>query len=126
MKAVFPTNSDLGLSGSVYGHFGSAPFFILADTETMDFEVVANQDLHHLHGQCQPLKALGGASADAVVVGGIGKGALNQLLKSGMKVFRAVEGSVKINLELLTKGTLPEFSMEETCAGHGEDGLCSH
>ncbi|MFH1152275.1 MAG: NifB/NifX family molybdenum-iron cluster-binding protein [Pseudomonadota bacterium] len=126
MKAVFPSNSDLGLSGSVYGHFGSAPFFVLVDTESSEFQILINQDKDHFHGQCQPLKALGGAVADAVVVGGIGKGALNKLLNAGIKAFRAVEGSVKTNLELLKAGTLPEFSMDETCKEHGIDGSCSH
>jgi len=126
MKAVFPTNSELGLTGNVYGHFGSAPFFVLVDTDTGGYEVVINHDKDHLHGQCQPLKALGGIKADIIVVGGIGKGALSKLTSAGIKSYRAVEGSVMVNLDLLKSGNLSEFTLDQTCSGHTIDGNCAH
>lgn len=126
MKAVFPTNSELGLTGSVYGHFGSAPFFVLVDTDSGDHEVVINHDKEHLHGHCQPLKALGKIKADVIVVGGIGKGALNKLATANIKVHRAVEGTVKQNLDLLKAGSLSEFTIDQTCSGHTIDGSCAH
>lgn len=126
MKAAFPSNSDLGLKGSVYGHFGSAPFFVLVDLDSSEYEIKINEDKDHLHGHCQPLKALGGIQADAIVVGGIGRGALSKLLDGGMKVYRAVEGTVQNNLDLLKSGSLPEFTLDQTCKGHGIDGQCAH
>ena len=126
MKAVFPSNSDLGLTGSVYNHFGSAPFFVLVDTDSSEYDIKINEDKDHLHGQCQPLKALGGSQADAIIVGGIGKGALNKLLSSGIKVFRAVEGTVETNLDLLKSDSLIEFTLDHTCKGHDIDGQCAH
>ncbi|MBF0259422.1 MAG: NifB/NifX family molybdenum-iron cluster-binding protein [Desulfamplus sp.] len=125
MKVVFPSNSQLGLTGSVYNHFGSAPFFVLVDTETNGYEVLINEDKEHSHGNCQPLKAMGGATADVVVVGGIGAGALNKLASSGVKVFRAVEGSVQTNLEMLKENRLEKFTPKLTCISHGHGGGCS-
>lgn len=118
MKVVFPSNSDLGLTGSVYNHFGSAPFFVMVDTESQEYEIMINKDKDHSHGNCQPLKALGGATVDTVVVGGIGKGALNKLAAAGVKVLRAAEGTVKTNLELLKQDKLKEFTPNQTCIAH--------
>ncbi|MBU1172902.1 MAG: NifB/NifX family molybdenum-iron cluster-binding protein [Proteobacteria bacterium] len=126
MKVAFPTQVNQGMDSIVFEHFGSANFFILVDSETQDMDVVLNQDLNHQHGQCQPLKALGGRQVDAVVVGGIGGTAMGKLTKNGKKVYRAVEGSVKENLGRLKSGTLNEFMPFEVCGGHDHDGECGH
>jgi predicted Fe-Mo cluster-binding NifX family protein len=127
MKIAFPAEIDKGFESIVYNHFGSANFFIIVDSETDDTEVVLNQDLGHQHGKCQPLKALGGKNIDVVVVGGIGGTAMTKLKKSGAKIFKAVDGTVKENLELFNSGKLVEFMPFEVCGGHAEgaDG-CGH
>ncbi|SLM31585.1 conserved hypothetical protein [Desulfamplus magnetovallimortis] len=122
MKIVFPSNSDLGLTGTVYNHFGSAPFFVVVDAESGEFEIMTNMDKEHSHGKCQPLKALGNIAADVVVVGGIGKGALNKLISSGLKVFRSAEGTVKTNLELFQQNKLKEFKPDQLCIAHSTSG----
>ena len=126
MKIAFPTQEDRGLESPVYGHFGSAPFFVIVDDETGALESVSNLDLDHVHGNCQPLKAIGRARVDAVVVGGIGAGALNGLLSAGIRTFRAVEGTVAENLDLVRRGSLPQFTLNQTCGGHGSGGTCAH
>jgi predicted Fe-Mo cluster-binding NifX family protein len=110
----------------VFGHFGSAPVFIIVDSETGDFGATLNPEVDHVHGQCQPLNALNGQPVDAVVVGGIGGGALRKLNASGIKTFRAVEGTVGDNLDLIKSGKLPEFSPFQTCGTHGPKGNCGH
>ena len=126
MKVAFPIQTDKGLESRVYNHFGSANTFFVVDTETGAGEAVGNADLNHIHGQCQPLAALNGAVVDAIVVGGIGKGALRQLLKAGVKSFKAVEGSVAENLDLFKSGKLTEFPANHDCRGHGKVGACAH
>ena len=126
MKVAFPIQTDEGLESRVYNHFGSANTFFVVDAETGEGEAVGNADLNHIHGQCQPLAALNGAVVDAIVVGGIGKGALRKLLKAGIKSYRAVEGSVAENLDLFKSGKLPEFPADYDCGGHGKDGTCAH
>ncbi len=126
MKIAFPTQEDMGDKSAVYGHFGSAAMFIIVDTDTGALETVVNQDLNHTHGNCRPLAALGNNPVDGVVVGGIGGGALTKLSKAGIKVYRAVEGTVSENLQLIKTGKLPAFSMEHTCSHqHGIAG-CVH
>ena len=94
MRIAFPTRDNKGMDSPVDGHFGSAPYFIIVDSDTIAFESVDNPDRMHRHGQCQPLNALSGKTVDAVVVGGIGAGALQKLSGEGIKIYRAVEGSV--------------------------------
>lgn len=127
MKLAFPVEDDNGLDSIVYGHFGSAPAFVIVDDKTFDFSEIKNTDQHHSHGMCNPLKALGNQIVDAVVVGGIGMGALVRLNSVGIKVFRGTAGStVKEHLELYKKGVLLEFLPTDTCAGHGSGSTCSH
>jgi predicted Fe-Mo cluster-binding NifX family protein len=126
MKVAFPTQQNFGLNSPLFNHFGSAVFFIVADTETNQFESVTNPDRDHVHGQCSPLNALNGTPVDAIVVGGIGKGALQKLQAADIKVFRGIEGNVSENLERIKAGKLIDFSMDLTCSGHGIHGECSH
>ncbi len=125
MKICFPTEDLKGLDSTVYGHFGSAPGFVIVDSDTREIEEIGNNDLHHAHGMCQPLKALGGREVDAVAVGGIGMGALMRLRDQGIKVFRAVQGNISQNVSLLVDNKLPEFDPGLTCAGHSGGG-CAH
>jgi predicted Fe-Mo cluster-binding NifX family protein len=126
MKIAFPVEQDHGLESPVYGHFGSAPLFMVLDSGNGEFQAIGNTDAHHTHGQCQPIKALGGTAVDMVVVGGIGAGALIKLQGLGIRVFRAIQGSVNDNLELLKSGKLPEFAANMTCAGHQDGHGCHH
>ncbi len=125
MKICFPTEDSKGLNSSIYGHFGSAPGFIFVDTNTMHTEEIRNGDLHHVHGMCQPLKALGARELDAVAVAGIGMGALSRLHAQGIKIYRAVQGTVSDNLDLIREGKLPQFDPTFTCSGHSGGG-CAH
>ena len=126
MKIAFPTQENNGMESRVYGHFGSAQYFVLVDTEEDSSETVENPDRDHLHGQCQPLKALNGRQVDAVIVGGIGGGALRKLSQEGIKTYRAAQGSVRDNLDLLTSGKLAVFAPDQTCGGHGIGDSCAH
>lgn len=126
MKIAFPSQENMSLDSPVYSHFGSARFFIIVDAATGEAETENNSDLDHIHGQCQPLATFGGKTVDAVVVGGIGGGALRKLDSAGVATYRAVEGTVAENLKLFKVGKLPKFEMEHTCSGHQINGQCIH
>jgi predicted Fe-Mo cluster-binding NifX family protein len=125
MKICFPTETLQGMNSAVYGHFGSAPGFVIVDMQNMSVEEIQNGDQHHAHGMCQPLKALGGKAVDAVVVAGIGMGALMKLQSQGIQVYRAAQGTVGQNIGLIQERKLPQFEAKFTCAGHA-DGGCAH
>jgi predicted Fe-Mo cluster-binding NifX family protein len=122
MKVCFPVHKDEGVNSMVYDHFGSAPEFIVVNTELQSTITVGNKDLDHVHGACNPVMAVGGHKIDAVVVGGIGAGALMKLNADGIKVYKSVKETVKDNLDLLKDDRLPELTIHYTCSGH--QGCC--
>ncbi|AYE34632.1 NifB/NifX family molybdenum-iron cluster-binding protein [Clostridium septicum] len=122
MRICFPVKSNEGMESVPYGHFGSAPLFVICDLEKDEVSTVDNGDLEHEHGKCQPIKALSGEVVDAVIVGGIGQGAIAKLNSLGIKVYRAVEGTIADNIKAFNDDKLHEFSMNHTCNHHG----CSH
>jgi predicted Fe-Mo cluster-binding NifX family protein len=127
MKICFPVSENQGFDSIVYGHFGSAPSFIIVDTDTRKISEVHNRDEHHAHGACQPLKALGGQVVDAIVVGGIGAGALMGLNHAGLKVYQAQGATIADNIACLAQSELPILTAEHTCGGHAHgQGGCSH
>ncbi len=126
MKICFPTETLQGMKSVVYGHFGSAPGFVIVDMQNMSVDEIHNGDQHHAHGMCQPLKALGGKAVDAVVVAGIGMGALMKLQSQGIQVYRAAQGTVGQNVDLIQERKLPRFEAKFTCAGHTGGGCAGH
>ena len=122
MKICIPVKENNGLESIPYNHFGSAPFFLVVDTETNDVTAINNGDLNHEHGKCQPIKAIGGADIDVVLVLGIGAGAINKLNSMGVKVFKANPTSLKENIDLFNDNKLIEFSPANSCTGHN----CGH
>ena len=43
MRICIPTETDMGQEAKVYGHFGSAPYFTIYDTEEMTLENACHQ-----------------------------------------------------------------------------------
>jgi predicted Fe-Mo cluster-binding NifX family protein len=124
MKVGFAVQGNDGVESRVYDHFGSAPAFIIVDTDGKDVLTVNNKNLHHVHGACNPIMALDGKSVEAMVVGGIGAGALTKLNALGIKVYGAGALTVKENLALLSENKLQELSINNSCRAH--QGGCGH
>ena len=122
MRVCIPVEKNEGAESKPYNHFGSAPKFLIVNLEGEEIEVIDNGDLGHEHGKCQPIKALSGEVVDAVVVGGIGKGAIVKLNSMGIKVYQSIEGTIEENVNSLKNGELKEFDSNHTC---NHDG-CSH
>ena len=126
MKICFPVSKVDGIESEVYGHFGSAPAFLVIETDSNAVTTINNKDQHHEHGACNPLKALNNQKVDAIVVGGIGGGALNKLKQLGIKVFQSQASTIKENIAMFNKQGLPEFAATHCCPGHGHIGGCGH
>ena len=123
MRVCFPIEKDDGLASTVYGHFGSAPMFLLVDTESNQATAITKA-AHHCHGACKPIGALSGQQVDGIVVGDIGVAARIQLQSLGLRIFKAQGATVRENIERIALDTLPEFGDHENCAGHGNGGCC--
>lgn len=122
MDICIPVNADEGLASPVCAHFGSAPYFMIVDTASGACRALPNSNQHHAHGMCQPLAVIAGEHIDAIVVGGIGMGALNKLLGAGLEVFQAQHPTVELTLAALESGQLRGMSPDAACGGHHGQG----
>ncbi len=124
MKVCIPVSEQRGLESPVHGHFGSAPGFISVDAETLAVETLSNGDLGHEHGTCSPVRALAGAKPGAVLVGGLGAGALAGLRQMGIRVYLAPAGTAAQAVSLFKEGKLRELVDTATCGGHAHGHSC--
>jgi predicted Fe-Mo cluster-binding NifX family protein len=67
MKVCFPVMEQQGLESQVYGHFGSAPGFIVVDMITSELTAINNSDQIHEHGACNPVAGLGGYLSQSII-----------------------------------------------------------
>jgi predicted Fe-Mo cluster-binding NifX family protein len=72
------------------------------------------------------MKALDNQKVDAIVVGGIGAGALTGLNQMGIRVHRAQAETIVENMSLFNTNSLPELTLQGCCGGHSKDGGCAH
>lgn len=120
MKVCLPTQSTNGLAEPLYGHFGSAPYFTVVDTESGEVKLIDNADQKHEHGKCNPIAALANEQVDAVVVQGIGAGAVSKLGQMGIRVYHSNLGTVGEAVKALKDGKLLPISSAGLCQHHHE------
>jgi predicted Fe-Mo cluster-binding NifX family protein len=119
MKICVPVEADNGLESQVCTHFGSAPAFMVVDTDARSCKAIVNGNQHHSHGMCMPLQTLKGEQLDAMVVSGIGTGALNKLSAANIRVYLSDHATVGQVLCAFEAGSLRLMEPAMACAGHG-------
>ena len=131
MKLCFPVLQDQGLESILYGHFASAPLFLVIDTDTGKSLNIPNCDETAPEAGCNPFKALINKNLDAVIVGGIGDGFLEMVNMMGYPVFQAQSVNVKDCVEHFCQNALDvvekQNSADEGRCGGDDDGAgCGH
>ncbi|MEI6092653.1 MAG: NifB/NifX family molybdenum-iron cluster-binding protein [bacterium] len=126
MKLCLPVKEDKGINSQVSEHFGSAPYFMIIDTETLEHQTVTNTNSEHSHGMCQPLAVLSAYKFDGIVVGGIGAGALNKLTASNIKVFKTGFSNITETVKAYKENKLEQMSLNATCVGHSTHNCGNH
>jgi predicted Fe-Mo cluster-binding NifX family protein len=118
MRICIPTETNEGENAKVYGHFGSAPYFTIYDTEKDSFEVIDNSNKHHTHGTCHPMGELNGKRIDAVICGGMGARAVRKLNETGIKAYITSAGTVKETVLNFRQDKLEEITSVNACSQH--------
>jgi predicted Fe-Mo cluster-binding NifX family protein len=126
MRILIPTTDTNGASARLSGHFGRAPFYSVADSETGKVIAVANPSRSHGHGECVPASEVFGPNGfDAVVCQGIGQGAINRLTEAGVPVFVHEGPDVASALAALRSHSLRMAGADDGCSGSGSSlGSC--
>ena len=120
MNICIPANKDEGLQSQVCAHFGSAPVFMIVDTDSGSCRAIRNNNQHHGHGMCMPLASIQGEHIDAMAVGGIGMGALNKLNAANIQVYISEHATVAETVTALKAGKLKLMQPNMACAQHGQ------
>jgi predicted Fe-Mo cluster-binding NifX family protein len=119
MNICIPIEKNEGPHSGVYGHFGSAPYFAIYNTDSKNLELVNNGDLNHAHGQCNPIGALAGKSVDILVTGGIGTRAIERLDSMGIRVcLISTEETVQDVIRSHETNMLREIQPDQGCNHH--------
>ena len=119
MILAIPTENMRGDLSDVYGHFGSAPFYAFYNSTDEKLDFVDNGNKGHEHGQCQPVNELKEKNVEAVICGGMGLRAINNLNSLGIKVYYAENaGTVKEIVKMFKNGELKELLPDMACQNH--------
>jgi predicted Fe-Mo cluster-binding NifX family protein len=123
MKIAIPVMSDVAsFENVICDHFGTAPYFAIIDTSSSVVKIIKNDTDNHQHGACNPLAAIAGENLSAIVVRGIGAGAIGKLQAAKIEVFQATDNHVKTAVAALGAKTLPKLTSEGACSGHSGCG----
>jgi predicted Fe-Mo cluster-binding NifX family protein len=118
MRICIPTETDEGIKAKVYGHFGSAPYFTIYDTEKGDYETIDNSNQHHTHGTCNPIDILSSKRIGIVVCAGMGMRAVQKLNESGIRAYKAAGTTTQEIIEKYQANELEELTLENACNQH--------
>jgi len=126
MNICIPTAGPSGLNDTVYGHFGSAPYLTIIDTDTEAITVIDNSNKEHGHGNCAPAADLVERGVHAVACGGMGRRALARLNEAGIRVFLSGAATPAQAVQEIVTGGAQECGVEHACAGHHGAGGHDH
>ncbi|MEI6089962.1 MAG: NifB/NifX family molybdenum-iron cluster-binding protein [bacterium] len=119
MKICIPIEEQKGLESITYGHFGSAPYFLIYDNIAETYEILNNAHAEHEHGQCNPITPLKEKNVNVVVVAGMGVRALMNLQAMDIQVYKIAEStSVKQIISNVDFSKMEMLTTENSCNHH--------
>jgi len=98
--------------------FGRCPYFLIVNSETMEFQAIPNESFHATHGAgIQAAQTVANMDVEAVITGNVGPNAFNVLSATGIKIITGASGSVREAVEKFKSGQLQETG-NPTVGGH--------
>ncbi|MDF2956457.1 MAG: putative Fe-Mo cluster-binding protein [Candidatus Alkanophagales archaeon MCA70_species_1] len=108
MRVCVTATSD-GLDAQVDPRFGRCQYFVIVDSETMEFEAVRNESADAPGGAgIQAAQTVVSLGVEAVITGNVGPNAFQTLSAAGIRVFTGAHGTVKDAVEMFKRGELRE------------------
>lgn len=106
MKICVTSQGD-NLDASVDPRFGRCQYFVIVDTETLQYEAVRNPNIDARGGAgIQSGQIMAARQVKAVVTGNVGPNAFQTLNAAGISVMTGASGSVRQAIEKYKNGEL--------------------
>jgi predicted Fe-Mo cluster-binding NifX family protein len=106
------------LDAEVDSRFGRCAYFVIVDSETMEFNAISNDSTGAAHGAgIQAAQTVANMGVEVVITGNVGPNAYSVLSAAGIKIVTGVSGTVREAVEKYKKGQLEEVS-NPTVGGH--------
>lgn len=100
MTKICVTSSGPALESMVDPRFGRCAYFIIADSETYDFEAVSNDAAMASGGAgVRAAQTVASLNVETVLTGSVGPNAFPALQDAGIKILAGVSGTVKTAIE---------------------------
>jgi len=110
MKICVTSTGD-NLDSAVDPRFGRCAYFIIVDSDTLEFKAVPNPSVAASGGAgIQSGQTAANEGAEAVITGNVGPNAFQTLSSLGLKVFAGAKGKVKEAIDDYKNGKLKEES----------------
>jgi len=119
MKVAISASSK-SLESPMDPRFGRAPYFIIVDTDTLEWGAIENPAAEAMGGAgIQSAQIIINNNVKAVITGNCGPNAFQVLNQAGIKVFNAYTRTVKEAIEDYKAGKLSEFSSPSVSGHYG-------
>ena len=114
--AVSATGEDLDTQ--IDPRFGRCQYFIIVETDSMEYEAVPNASAMATGGAgIQAAQNVASMGVEAIITGNVGPNAFQTLSASGIKIVTGANGIVRDAVERYKKGELKETG-SPTVGGH--------
>ncbi len=105
------TSEGNSLDSKVDPRFGRCQYFIIVDTDTLQFEPIQNPNIEAMGGAgIQSAQLVASKQIKAVLTGNVGPNAFQTLQAAGIDIFTGASGTVKEAIEKYKKG---EFKLTQ-------------
>lgn len=116
MKICVTSQGD-NLDAQVDPRFGRCQYFIIVDTDTLEFEAVKNPNMDAMGGAgIQSGQIMANRQVKTVVTGNVGPNAFQTLNAAGISVLTGVSGNIRQAIEKYKKGELKPTQGPTTAA----------
>jgi predicted Fe-Mo cluster-binding NifX family protein len=106
-KKICITSQGDNLDSEVAPRFGRCQYFIIVDTDTLQFEAIENSSINMRGGAgIQSAQLIASKDVKIVLTGNVGPNAFTSLQSDGIEIITGISGTVRETIKQYKKGLL--------------------